>query len=96
MTPGVTCATCGGYYNPLQADGLRYYHRCPMIPNAARQPDFRKAGYDPRSWIPMPGARDENLATTRVAVNDAAAPASVVQPKAPGAGTTPAAPIPGA
>ena len=25
------CLSCGGIYEPVQADGLEYYHRCPPL-----------------------------------------------------------------
>jgi hypothetical protein len=27
----VECQSCGGRYEPIQADGMEYYHRCPPL-----------------------------------------------------------------
>lgn len=27
----VECQSCGGRYDPIQADGMEYYHRCPPL-----------------------------------------------------------------
>jgi hypothetical protein len=30
----VQCKSCGGRYEPIQADGMEYYHRCPPLSRA--------------------------------------------------------------
>ena len=39
----VECQSCGGRYEPIQADGLEYYHRCPPL-SAAELDDAVKDG----------------------------------------------------
>lgn len=33
----VQCQSCGGTYEPIQADGMEYYHRCPPLSAAELQ-----------------------------------------------------------
>jgi hypothetical protein len=50
MTTKLKCGTCGGTYQPIQADGLRYFHACSPV-------------YDPVAKVSRerPDRRDENI-----------------------------------
>ncbi len=44
------CRTCGGVFESVQADGLAYYHACPV-----------QGGRDPQPGRERPNRRDENI-----------------------------------
>lgn len=44
------CNSCGGTYQPIQADGTEYYHSCPLLPPTADAPEGRE----------RPNKRDES------------------------------------
>lgn len=45
------CLSCGGVYQPIQPDGMLYFHACPPLTTA-----------DPTRIMERPDKRDENLA----------------------------------
>jgi hypothetical protein len=77
----VECLSCGGRYEPLQADGTLYFHRCPPL----SLPELKAAIDSGRVKLPKGETpedaierrvyervdrRDENRATTREADAD--------------------------
>lgn len=91
--PMVKCRTCNGTYEPLQADGTRYYHACPPLERATVDRLGALVDVDARTVQPgervvrqftidRPNHRDENL---KVIAFDASGNA-IVDMKAPGAG----------
>jgi ssDNA-binding Zn-finger/Zn-ribbon topoisomerase 1 len=56
------CNSCGGTYSQVQADGSRYFHACPPIPNPGYQPDPTKGAVVLQQTIERPNKRDENVA----------------------------------
>jgi hypothetical protein len=58
------CPTCGGTYLPFQADGMEYFHACPLVTNPDFQPNGRLPKYDARETIAAPGHVDERYDTS--------------------------------
>lgn len=94
----VRCNTCGGRYEPLQADGTKYFHACPPLSEAELTaaiaagkvvlPVGQKVGdLLSTTTYERAGKRDENVPST--AAGDSG------KLKAIGGGTTPiASPVP--
>ena len=53
----VECQSCGGRYEPIQADGMEYYHRCPPLSAA----DLEQAVKDGRVELPEGETVDEAI-----------------------------------
>jgi len=75
------CQSCGGRYEPIQADGTQYFHRCPPLSAV----ELQKAVDDGRVKLPdgetvddailrrvyeRANLRDENRASTKAAAAD--------------------------
>ena len=63
------CNACGGTYEPIQADGSRYFHACPPIANPAYNADPTKGAVDMREHVERPDKRDENVTGIDKATN---------------------------
>jgi antitoxin (DNA-binding transcriptional repressor) of toxin-antitoxin stability system len=64
----VKCLSCGGTYEPIGADGLRYYHACPPVTRR----------HVVRAGAPLDVPLDEVQPTDTVTVLRAGAPVAVL------------------
>lgn len=90
----VQCTTCGGIYDEVQADGLRYFHACPPLSSSELAAAVKAGKVElaadetaeeavARRVYLRAGARDENV----TAGDD---PRQAARPKSEGKGTQPA------
>lgn len=76
------CNSCGGTYEPILSDGMRYFHRCPPVAeyfDATRTPItraqaeaiMRVGGTYFVRYVDRPNLRDENVTGARDAQGQA-------------------------
>lgn len=93
------CNTCGGEYDELMPDGLRYFHKCPPVVYAVVVRNKEKVAVPQADvakdepivdylYIDRPNARDENVVQIRDEHDTFVSVA-----KANGAGVTPIAAV---